>query len=57
MIYPTTASEGQTVYCGYPNDATREIDNLRLPFNGLNDALDNIGVVKDEMRPTSCLNK
>jgi chromosome partitioning protein len=40
MIYPTTASEGQTVYCGYPNDATQEIDDLRNEvigiINGLN---------------------
>ncbi len=35
MIYPTTASEGQTVYCGYPNDATREIDNLRDEILGV----------------------
>jgi chromosome partitioning protein len=40
MIYPTTASEGQTVYCGYLNDATQEIDDLRNEvigiINGLN---------------------
>lgn len=34
-IYPTTASEGQTVYCGYSNEATKEIDNIRDEIIGI----------------------
>ena len=41
MIYPTTASEGQTVYCGYPNEATKEIDNIRSEIIGLLHGLTN----------------
>ncbi len=41
MIYPTTASEGQTVYCDYPNEATKEIDNIRSEIIGLLHGLTN----------------
>jgi len=40
-IYPTTASEGQTVYCGYSNEATKEIDNIRNEIIGLLNGLTN----------------
>lgn len=41
MAYPTTASEGQTVYCGFPNEAAREIDNLRDEIIGVINGLNN----------------
>lgn len=41
MIYPTTASEGQTVYCGYPNEATKEIDNISNEIIGIINGLTN----------------
>lgn len=39
IIYPTTASEGQTIYCGYPNDASKEIDDLRNEIIGMMNGL------------------
>lgn len=35
MAYPTTASEGQTVYCNGANPATIEIDNVRNEILGI----------------------
>jgi len=34
-IYPTTAGEGQSVYCVYPNSASQEIDNIRDEIIGI----------------------
>ena len=39
--YPTTASEGQTIYCGYPNAAIEEIDNIRDEIIGMLNGLTN----------------
>jgi len=35
IIYPTTAGEGQTVYCDYRNEAAKEIDALRDEIIGM----------------------
>jgi chromosome partitioning protein len=41
VAYPTTASEGQTVYCNGSNAATIEIDNIRNEIIGILDGVNN----------------
>lgn len=41
VSYPTTASEGQTVYCNGANAATIEIDNIRNEIIGFLDGIKN----------------
>lgn len=42
MTYPTTASEGQTVFCeNYLNEAAKEIENIRNEIVGILDGINN----------------